>query len=78
MIDFNQTQKMSISIRVDEGLYNQAKTQAKVELRTIPRQIEYWAKVGHTAIENPDLSIEMIEKLLIAKNEANEAFEFVD
>jgi len=69
---------MSVSIRINDSLYNQAKTQAKAELRTIPSQIEFWARVGRTAIDNPDLPIDMVEKLLIAKNEANEPFEFIE
>ncbi|MBW5290902.1 MAG: hypothetical protein Rsou_1042 [Candidatus Ruthia sp. Asou_11_S2] len=68
---------MSISIRVNENLYSQAKIQAKAELRTVPNQIEYWARVGHAAMDNPDLPIDMVEKLLIAKREANQPFEFI-
>jgi hypothetical protein len=53
-----------------------AKTQAKAEFRTIPSQIEYWARIGRTAMANPDLPIEMVEQLLIAMNEESEPFEF--
>ena len=67
---------MSVSIRVNDELYNLAKTQAKAELRTIPSQIEYWARVGRAAMDNPDLPIEMVEQLLIAINEESESFEF--
>ena len=67
---------MSVSIRVNDELYNLAKTQAKAEFRTIPSQIEYWARVGRTAMANPDLPIEMVEKLLIDINEESEPFEF--
>jgi len=67
---------MSVSIRVNDELYNLAKTQAKAELRTIPSQIEYWARVGRAAMDNPDLPIEMVEHLLIAINEESEPFEF--
>ncbi len=69
---------MSISIRVNENFYNLAKIQAKAELRTVPSQIEYWARIGRTAINNPELPINMIEKLLTAKNEASEPFDFID
>ena len=55
---------MSVSIRVNDELYNLAKTQAKAELRTIPSQIEYWARIGRTAMANPDLPIEMDWPLL--------------
>ena len=63
---------MSVSIRVNDELYNLAKTQAKAEFRTIPSQIEYWARIGRTAMANPDLPIEMVEQLLIAMNEESE------
>jgi len=69
---------MSISIRVNDELYNLAKTQAKAELRTIPNQIEYWARVGRAAMDNPDLPIDVVEKLLVALNEPSEPFEFID
>ena len=67
---------MSVSIRVNDELYSLAKTQAKAEFRPIPSQIEYWARVGRAAMDNPDLPIEMVEKLLIAINEESEPFEF--
>ena len=67
---------MSVSIRVNDELYNLAKTQAKAEFRTIPSQIEYWARVGRAAMDNPDLPIEMVEQLLIAINEETVPFEF--
>ena len=67
---------MSVSIRVNDDLYNLAKAQAKAEFRTIPSQIEYWARVGRAAMDNPDLPIEMVEQLLIAINEETVPFEF--
>ena len=59
---------MSIAIRIDEELYNQAKRTAMAESRTVPLQIAYWAKLGKLALENPDLPIEFIRDVLIAKN----------
>ncbi|SMM98662.1 hypothetical protein SPONN_2698 [uncultured Candidatus Thioglobus sp.] len=63
---------------MNDELYNQAKIQAKAEFRTVPAQIEFWARIGRTAMNNPDLSIDMVEKLLIAKNEENQPFEFTN
>jgi hypothetical protein len=60
---------MSISIRIDEAIYEEAKKAAHVGHRSIPRQIELWAKVGKCALDNPDLPIEFIKKLLIAKHQ---------
>ncbi len=59
---------MGIPIRIDEEIYNEAKKMAKAECRSIPHQIEYWAKIGKCALENPDLPVEFIRELLISKN----------
>lgn len=45
---------MGVPIRINESIYNSAKKVAKAELRSIPYQIEFWAKVGKGALENPD------------------------
>lgn len=51
---------MSMPVRIDKGLYERARAEAAIEHRTIAGQIEYWAKVGRTAIDNPDLPIYFI------------------
>jgi len=58
-----------IAIQVDDVLYNQAKMYAKAEHRTISGQIEFWALVGRTALDNPDLPIDFVRDLLIADAE---------
>ena len=55
---------MSMPVRIDKGLYERAKAEAAIEHRTIAGQVEYWAKVGRTAIDNPDLQIYLIIYLL--------------
>lgn len=60
---------MGISMRIDETLYREAGLVAKAECRTIPHQIEFWAKIGKCALDNPDLPIEVIRDLLIAKQQ---------
>ncbi len=49
---------MSTSIRIEDSLYQEAKVRAKAEFRTIPSQIEFWARIGRAALDNPDLPIE--------------------
>ncbi|MBK1655883.1 TA system antitoxin ParD family protein [Allochromatium vinosum] len=66
---------MSISIRIDDGLYETAKIRAKAEMRSIPQQVAYWAKVGRAALDNPDLPIEFVRDTLIAIEEESEPFE---
>ncbi len=58
---------MSISIRVEETIYNAARKTAKAECRTIAHQIEYWAKIGKAALDNPDLPIDFIRDILVAR-----------
>ena len=59
---------MGIPIRIDETIYNEAKKIASAECRSIPNQIEFWAKIGKCALDNPDLPIEFIKDLLISKH----------
>ena len=70
---------MSIAIRIDEELYEEAKRTAAAEFRTVPLQVAFWAKIGKVALENPDLPIEFIRDILIAKTlRKSEPFEFIE
>jgi hypothetical protein len=60
---------MSIPIRIDEMIYNEAKKTARAEHRSIPNQIEFWAMIGKCALDNPELPTEFIRDLLISKNQ---------
>ena len=60
---------MSMPVRIDDDLYEMAKTASKGECRTIAGQLEFWAKVGKAALDNPDLPIEFVRELLIARAE---------
>lgn len=69
---------MSISIRIDDALYNTARSRSKAEMRSIPQQVAYWAKVGRAALDNPDLPIEFVRDTLVAMEEESEPFELPD
>ena len=60
---------MGMPVRIDNSLYEQAKTEAKAEHRTIAGQIEFWATVGRTAIDNPDLPVEFVVEALASMKE---------
>ena len=60
---------MGIPIRIDETIYNAAKKVANAECRSIPHQIEFWARIGKCALDNPDLPIEFLKELLISKQQ---------
>lgn len=66
------------SIRIDQRLYEQAKADALAEHRTIAGQIEFWAKVGRAALDNPDLPVSFIAESLASLAESRaEATPFV-
>ena len=60
---------MSMPVRIDKDLYDRARVEAAIEHRTIAGQVEYWAKVGRTAIDNPDLPIDFIIDVLASMAE---------
>lgn len=59
---------MGVPIRINETIYNAAKQVASAQCRSIPGQIEFWAKVGRCALDNPDLPAEFIKTLLVSKD----------
>ena len=59
---------MGTAIRIDDNIYLAAQRVAGAERRSIPQQIEFWAMVGKTALENPDLPVDFVRELLISKH----------
>ena len=68
------------SIQLSEEIMNAANQYAAVSSRSVPMQIEHWARIGKIAEDNPDLPYEFIENVLKAKAEIDggeaSAFEF--
>ncbi|WP_299509618.1 ParD-like family protein [uncultured Limnohabitans sp.] len=62
---------MGMPVRIDDTLYEQAKAHANAERRTIAGQIEFWAMVGKAALDNPDLPIDFVRELMIARAEGS-------
>ena len=66
------------SIRIQQSLYDQARKEAAAEHRTIAGQIEYWARVGRAALDNPDLPVSFVAESLVALAEPrSDALDFV-
>ena len=63
---------MGMPVRIDDTLYEQARTEAKIERRTIAGQIEYWAMVGRAALDNPDLPVSFVAEALLSMAEPRE------
>jgi hypothetical protein len=62
----------STSIRINQDLYEQARQDASAEHRTIAGQIEFWARVGRAALDNPDLPVTFIAESLASLAEPRE------
>ncbi|MEH6586165.1 MAG: hypothetical protein V7720_06380 [Halioglobus sp.] len=56
---------MAKAIKLSEELINDAITNGKAQHRSPPKQIEYWARIGKIADENPDLPLSFIKGVLI-------------
>ena len=68
----------TISVRMDKDLFDAAAAEGKAEFRSAAQQINLWAKVGRNALANPDLPIEFVKDILIAKEQPREPFSFED
>ena len=68
----------STSIRINQDLYEQAKQDALTEHRSIAGQIEFWARVGRAALDNPDLPVSFVaESLASIAEPRSQALPFV-
>ncbi len=63
---------MATSVRLDDGFVKHARVHAEAENRSLPKQIEYWAKVGQIMVDNPDLSYEFVHETLLATEEVKQ------
>ncbi len=60
---------MSVNVKLPDGLVEQARRYATIQHRSLPKQIEYWSKIGKIAEENLDHPYAMIRDILIADQE---------
>ncbi len=60
---------MATAIRVSDKLVNEARHISKIENRSLTGQIEFWAKIGKLAEENPDMPYHLIKDILIGVQE---------
>ena len=60
---------MATAVRISEKLVKEAKKYSHVDHRSITGQIEYWAKIGKIAEENPTMSFQLIKEILFGLEE---------
>ena len=57
------------SVRLSEEIIKAAVICAPINSRSVPKQIDHWAKIGRIAEENPDLPYEFIRNVLESRSE---------
>ena len=60
---------MAISIRLDDNFISDVKIHAEAEMHSVPKQSEFWAKIGKIMTDNPDLSYSFVQEALLASEE---------
>jgi ParD-like antitoxin of type II bacterial toxin-antitoxin system len=62
---------MAVALKLSDELVDLAKPHAAAEHRSVPKQIEYWARLGKAVEDNPELPFQFIKDTLLAVAEAN-------
>jgi hypothetical protein len=61
---------MAVALKLSDELVETAKVHAAAMHRSIPKQIEHWARLGKAVEENPDLPVQFIKDTLLAGEES--------
>jgi hypothetical protein len=61
---------MATALKLSDELIEIAKPRAAAEHRSVPKQIEYWARLGKAVEENPELPLQFIKDTLVSVEEA--------
>ena len=62
---------MATALKLSDELIDLAKPHAVAEHRSVPKQIEYWARLGKAVEDNPELPLQFIKDTLLSIAEAN-------
>lgn len=60
---------MATAVKISNDLASKAKIRSKVFKRSVSGQIEYWATLGELVEENPDLPLNLLQDILIGREE---------
>lgn len=61
---------MAVALKLSDELVEDAKSTAAAEHRSVPRQIEYWARIGKAVLENPEMPLRLIQDSMLSLEEA--------
>lgn len=57
------------TVKLSDAFIDDAKATAIAMHRSVPKQIEHWARLGKIAEENPDLPIGFVKDILVSLQE---------
>lgn len=61
---------MATALKLSDELIEIARPHAAAKHRSIPKQIEHWARLGKAVEDNPELPVQFIKDTLLAVEEA--------
>jgi hypothetical protein len=62
---------MPVIVVISDEYAAKARRFGRVYHRSLPKQIEYWSRIGKIAEENPDLPFSLIKDILLDREEEN-------
>ena len=60
---------MAVAMKLSDDLVEDAKIFAAAEHRSVPKQIEYWARIGKAVLDNPDMPLRVIQDTMLSIKE---------
>ena len=63
---------MAQTVRLDDDFIADVKSHASAAHRSLPKQIEYWSKIGRMVEDNPDLPFSFIKDVMLAAEQVKE------
>lgn len=60
---------MAVALKLSDELVEDAKPHAAAEHRSVPKQIEYWARIGKAVLENPEVPLRLIQDTILSREE---------
>jgi hypothetical protein len=63
---------MPSAVRISDELIKKARSRSRALKRSVAGQIEFWAKIGEIAEDNPDLPYSFIQDILIGLEETKD------
>ncbi|MEQ1668572.1 MAG: ParD-like family protein [Sulfuriferula sp.] len=65
---------MATVLKLSDELINIAKPHAAAMHRSVPKQIEHWARLGKAVEDNPDLPVQFIKDTMLSIEEAKAGY----